>query len=117
MKEYKVARALGWFSLGLGCSEVIAGRTLGRCLGMEKRAGLLRVFGLREIAAGIGLLSGRHPAPWLWARVGGDILDLGTLLSALTPDNPRWRNLQAALAAVAAVTLVDVVCAQQCSDR
>ena len=65
MNEEKLARALGWFSIGLGLTEVVGTRSLSRLLGMKDRAGLLRVFGLREIAIGIGILSQRRPALWL----------------------------------------------------
>ena len=46
---------------------------------MEERTELIRVYGMREIATGVGILSQDDPTPWLWGRVGGDVLDLGTL--------------------------------------
>jgi hypothetical protein len=83
---------------------------------MEDRAGLLRVFGLREIATEIGILSQRRPALWLWARVGGDILDLVALGSALMADNARRSRVGIAAGAVAVVTVLDVMCGQQLSS-
>jgi hypothetical protein len=73
MNEMKVARGLGWFSIGLGLTEVIAGRSLGRALGMENKTWLLRAFGVREIAAGVAILSLDRPKAGVWARVAGDV--------------------------------------------
>jgi uncharacterized membrane protein len=51
----------------------------------------------------------------LWSRVGGDMLDLFALGSALgTPGNGRGKTALS-LAAVAGVTALDVICAQQTS--
>ena len=72
MNEMKVARGLGWFSIGLGLTEVFAGRQLGRVLGMEDKNGLLRTFGVREVATGIAILATEQPRAGVWARVAGD---------------------------------------------
>ena len=39
-------------------------------------------------ATGVGILASRSPAPWLWARVAGDGLDMATLRSAAAFE--RW---------------------------
>jgi hypothetical protein len=101
---------LGWFSIGLGLAEVLAPRALTRGLGIEGNEQLVQVYGLREIATGIGILSSDQPARWIWGRVGGDALDLATLAGGLQPENSRKENVQVALAAVAGVTALDVVC-------
>lgn len=117
MNEERVAHGLGWFSIGLGLTEVVAGRSLGRWLGMEERTGLLRAFGLREIATGVAILSQARPTAWVWGRVVGDVMDLAALGSACTEDNPERENVVAAIATVAGVTAVDVWCAQRLSSR
>lgn len=120
MEGQKLAMGLGWFSLGLGLYEMVAPRHLGRILGMEDRAELLRLYGLREIGTGIGILSQRSPgkpAPWVWGRVAGDALDLATLSTGLSPDNPKRDNVVAAIAVVAGVTLLDAACAQGLSEQ
>ncbi|HET6229289.1 MAG TPA: hypothetical protein VFE05_04360 [Longimicrobiaceae bacterium] len=109
-----LARGLGWFSIGLGLAEVLAPDQLCEALGMEGKESLIRFYGLRELAAGVGILSGRKPAGWLWARVAGDALDLATLAAALD-DNDKRGNVAGAIAAVAGVTLLDVICARQLS--
>ncbi len=113
MNEEKVARSLGWFSIGLGMVELLAPRPLAKFLGTP-HSNLVRVFGARELAAGLGILLLNKPtAPWLWTRVGGDALDLAAL--ALTyRNNPATRKAVGfSLANVVAITALDVWCAQQ----
>lgn len=107
-----LARLLGWFSIGLGLAELTAPRQVGRPIGMEDRAILLRLYGLREIAQGLGILLSRDPKPWVWARVAGDALDVGTLVSG---SQARPRNLAAAMGTLTAVALVDLYCARRLS--
>ena len=73
----KVARGLGWFSIALGVAELMAPRAVARATGMRRSDTLMRAYGLREIGAGIGLLTARDPTPWLWAR-------------KWAPGAPRW---------------------------
>src|SRR4051794_35067271 len=75
----RLANALGWFSIGLGLAELAAPRALAQLIGVkdeDKTRNVLRGYGMREIAAGIGILSRPQPAGWLWGRVAGDLLDL-----------------------------------------
>jgi uncharacterized membrane protein len=112
----RLARGLGWFSIGLGIIGIIAPRGFARFLGTRNHGLLFRLIGLREIATGIGILTCRRPAGWVWARVGGDIIDLFALRNAMKskPVNPVHMAL--ATAAVAGVTAVDVRCAQELSE-
>jgi hypothetical protein len=80
---HSVARGLGWFSIVLGLAEILAPRALTRGLGMEGHEQIVRAYGVREIATGIGILSSTHPVPWIWGRVGGDALDIATLATGL----------------------------------
>ncbi len=116
MNLQTAAKALGWFSIGLGLTEVIAAERMDGFFGMEGKSGLIRFYGIREIGAGVGLLTQPRPAPWLWGRVGGDGLDLATLASALKAINPQRRHVAAALAAVAGITILDIICALKSSD-
>jgi hypothetical protein len=112
------ARGLGYFSLGLGLYELLAPGHLARLLGMEEHEALIRAYGLREIATGVGILRSREPAEWVWGRVGGDALDLTTLAAAgLRDDNRRRGNVLAAMAAVAGVAVADVLCARRLTAR
>ncbi len=117
MDPVTLARALGWFSLGLGLTELAAGPGLKRWLGMRGPPGLTRGFGLREIGTGIGLLTASRLAPWMWGRVAGDALDLAALGTALEPANERRDRAGIALALVAAITVLDVLCARELRRR
>ena len=110
-----LARGLGMFSIVLGLVEVAAARTLTRTLGMEGNEPLVRLYGLREIVKGVGILASRDPTPWMWGRVAGDGLDMATLLTGLNEDNPKRGNVGIALASVAGVTALDLYCAQALS--
>lgn len=114
----QLAKGLGWFSIGLGLAEIAAPKTMARLIGVKpggKSKNILRIYGAREVGAGIGILSLANPSGWLWARVAGDLLDLGSLGKAIaSPRNGRARAI-AATAAVAGVTIADVRCAIQLS--
>jgi hypothetical protein len=106
-----MAGSLGWFSIGLGLMEVAAARPLARGLGLRGQETLLRAFGLREIANGIGLLTAADRRPWMQGRIAGDALDIATLLAfARRSRNPA--GLAVGVAAVLGVTVLDLVCAE-----
>jgi hypothetical protein len=110
-----LARGLGWFSIGIGVLELVAARTLARALGMRGNEGLVRLYGVREITKGIGILASRNPEPWIWARIAGDALDLGTLGAYIGRDNRKRDNVSLAVGNAAVVTALDVYCARQLS--
>jgi hypothetical protein len=112
-----LARGLGVFSIALGLIEVFAARSLTRALGMEGSENIVRAYGAREIATGIGILAAEDPTPWIWGRVAGDALDVATLVTGLGEDNPNRENVGLALAAVAGATALDVYCAQALSGE
>jgi sugar lactone lactonase YvrE len=108
-----LARALGWFSIGLGLVEAITPRSTARLIGTEGYEGLVRAFGLREIASGLGILAGHAPAPrWLWARTAGDAMDLSLLGAAAAADGAKRGRVAVAAAAVAGVAFLDAFCAR-----
>lgn len=76
-------------------------------LGLRDHKTLTRLMGLREIAAGIGILARRRPTGWVWGRVAGDAIDLMLLGAAAISSNKRGR-VAAAAAAVAGVTTLDL---------
>jgi uncharacterized membrane protein len=113
----KLARGLGWFSIGLGLAEVLAPRGVARIAGVRgNHTSLIRLFGLREIASGIGIfMQGRRPAEAVWSRVAGDALDLAALAAAFASPDARKGRVAFATANVLTVTALDVLCAQQLS--
>lgn len=107
----RVARGLGWFSIGLGLVELVAPGKMARVLGLEGNETLLRAYGGREVGAGMWALS-TNPAPAIWSRVAGDIVDLGTLTAGLRDgDEEQQRNAKIAAAAVAGFLVIDLVTA------
>jgi uncharacterized membrane protein len=112
------ARALGWFSLGLGTAQLLAPGTVARGIGVG-RGGLsrtiLRLLGARELMAGVGLLTQRRPTVWLWSRVAGDLMDLGLLGAALGRNPRRPERLALAFGAASGITAADLAAAQMAS--
>jgi len=106
-----LARGLGWFSLALGAAEIGAPRLLSRMIGVKPSATtslVMRLMGVREIAAGVNvLLQPRRPWP-LWARVAGDAVDLA-LLGFSSARRTSGLKLAGAVAAVGGVTALDVI--------
>ena len=109
MNPDAMARGLGWFSIGLGVTELVAHNQLAKSLGMEGKESLIQLFGAREIAHGVGCLTQNPPTLPVWSRVAGDALDIAALLPHLTPDNPKRHNVGFALAAVVGVTVLDIL--------
>jgi len=115
----RMADFLGFFSLGLGLAEVLAPRTMARIVGVEdpddKHASTFRWLGLREIASGAAILGCKQPKNAMWSRVAGDTMDLALLGKVLAnPKHHSGRTLFA-IANVAAVTALDVMCARELS--
>jgi hypothetical protein len=117
MNVIRLARFLGWFSIGLGLAEIVGGRTLAEKLGMTGRTKLIRGFGMREVANGVAILAAPASAPLLWARVGGDALDLATLAGTPSYGARERSNVKLAIAAVAGITLLDILCATRLSTE
>jgi hypothetical protein len=112
-----LARGLGVFSIALGLYELLAARSLTRALGMQGNEALVRGYGVREIATGVGILAAKDPTPWIWGRVAGDGLDLATLATGLEGHNRNKGNVYLAMAAVAGVTAIDAYCAMTLSGE
>jgi uncharacterized membrane protein len=115
--DEQLARALGWFSIGLGLVEVLAPRVLSRLIGAGSLWPALPILGMREIISGVGILAQSRPAGFLWSRVAGDAIDLGFLAAAVGARDSDPVRLSAAAAAVAGVTALDVLTSERLSER
>ncbi|MCC2643432.1 MAG: Cyclase/dehydrase [Nitrospira sp.] len=103
-----LAQTLGWFSIGLGLAQIMAPRAVTSLVGLQnEHRFLLRALGLRELTSGLGILSNRRPAGWVWSRVAGDGMDLALLGMALASPRARRNKLAAATIAVLGVTALD----------
>jgi uncharacterized membrane protein len=112
----RLARALGVFSIGLGLAQILAPHGVARAIGVDddgESRKTMRAVGLREIATGVGLLIQPHPAPFAWGRVTGDAMDLALLGRAFSSRRNDPGRLAAATAAVAGVTILDIVASQR----
>ncbi len=104
-----LAQGLGWFSIALGVAQVLAPHRVTRATGLYGQEKLITSYGVREIATGIGLLTAKDPTPWVWGRVGGDALDIGTLAAGVAgPDRERSG---VAMLVTMGITALDVACA------
>ena len=107
----QVADGLGWFSIALGLGELLAPGAVSGVVGAKSRHGMMmRFLGLREIAAGVMILSGARAAG-CWSRVAGDLIDLALLGGDLgDPDTDKGRAI-GSTAAVVGVTVLDALTA------
>ena len=71
----RLAKSLGYLSLALGAAELIAPRALCRATGLSGMEPLVRAYGARELATGVAILASHDPAPWIWGRVAGDMVE------------------------------------------
>ena len=94
-----LACGLGIFSIAIGLAELVAPRWIVRRAGARVSPNMIRAFGVREIATGVGLLMAAKRGAWLWGRVAGDALDIAAVRDP------------AAIAALAGVTALDVAAA------
>ncbi len=116
----KLARGLGWFSIGLGAAELLMPRIMARIAGInpDKNESLIRMLGVREIASGVAIFAqGERPAEAIWSRVVGDAMDLASLGVAFASLDSKKLNLAFVTANVLAVTALDVICAQELTRK
>ncbi len=106
-----LARGLGWFSIGLGVAQLAMPGKMARFLGVPGNEGLIRACGAREVATGIGLLLSDDPKPWIYGRIGGDMLDLAGLGMSIEKGTEQV-NAAIAAGAVAGITALDISCAK-----
>jgi uncharacterized membrane protein len=110
----RVARGLGWFSIGLGLAQIVAPRRVARMIGVDDEAHrhTLLAIGVRELASGVGILTRERPIAPVWTRVGGDVMNLALLGRALRRDDAHRNRLTAATTAVVGLTILDILVGQ-----
>jgi uncharacterized membrane protein len=112
----RLSRGLGWFSIALGTAELVMPKKLAALIGVDPHGAgpaVMRAMGVREIGAGVAcLLSPHKPLP-LWARVAGDLVDLGLLGLATGGKRADGVRIAIAAGAVAGVMALDVIAARR----
>jgi len=114
--DQQAAQCLGWTSIAIGLTEIVAPKKLEKTMGIGngQTSGILRVLGVREIMHGIDLLAHEDPTPGMWARVFGDVLD-SVLLGAAATRTKNPGGLAAIFAAVLPVVIADMIFAPRLS--
>jgi uncharacterized membrane protein len=116
----RLARALGMASVALGAPLVAVPGRVARFVGAPDTTAtraVARGIGMRELAAAAAILPRSRPLPGVWARVGGDGVDLALLGVALRSAAANRRRLAAATAAVAGIAALDAVGALRLGRR
>jgi hypothetical protein len=113
MKLTSLTAPLGWFSIALGLAELLAPRRIAQALDRPEAEPLVRGFGAREIAAGIGILAAPRRSVGLWARAAGDVVDIAAAGVAVAQARGGTRKLAlGTLAFVAGALALDVLVAR-----
>jgi len=94
----RLATGLGWFGIGLGMAEVTAPEAVAKAIGVRPDDG--------QVAT-------PQSAAAVWNRVAGDVMDLCLLGFAFADRQTDRKRLIMAGVAVAGVTALDVLAAQQ----
>jgi hypothetical protein len=118
--DRRLAKGLGWFSVGLGIAGLAAPRAVRRLIGLTDGRGanlVVRAVGAREIASGVAILSMPGRSRPVWARVVGDAMNLVLLGWAMRSLCKSRTRLYGAMAAAAAVTAVDVLVGMRLARR
>jgi hypothetical protein len=114
----KLASGIALFSLGLGLAEALMPKTMTRAIGVdENQSGVIRALGLREIGHGLSIMMAQKPTAQMWARVGGDAIDLAYLGSQAANKETDKTKLAIAAAAVMGATAMDVICAKMLTSQ
>jgi uncharacterized membrane protein len=107
-REAALGTALGWVSIALGASQLLAPRAFARATGLPRLDWLYRAIGLRELACGVGLLAQPKSPAWKWARVAGDTMDTAVIGAAMFSPRSNRSRLAATAAIAAGITALDV---------
>lgn len=106
----KLSLGLGLFSLALGAVELFGSKKITKALDAEGHEGLVKGFGAREVAAGLGILNAPAASINVWGRVLGDAMDLAALGLA-AKGSPRNKAVWGSLAFVVGATALDALVA------
>ena len=109
-RSERLAKGLGWLSIGLGVPQVLVPGRVNRLIGVEdsrRNRAIMRAVGVRELGVAPGIFDRPRPAGFLFARLAGDAADLALLGAALRAKGNRRVRVAAAAVAVAGVAVLD----------
>lgn len=119
--DQRLARNLGWFSIGLGATEILAPGLVAKISGAPNSRlsrTVIRTFGGREVAQGIAILTSMpRPAGWIWGRVAGDALDIGSAAVGMFSEGGSIPRGIMAITSLLGVTALDYYCADKLSAK
>ncbi|WP_210494279.1 hypothetical protein [Patulibacter sp. SYSU D01012] len=119
----QLEQVLGWASLALGVPQTLAPRAFARAIGApdgpRATAVTLLACGPRELAVGAGILAAERPWPTrsLWARVAGDVLDMGLIVLSFRHGPTSRARLALAAAAAGAIGTADLLAAVRSGEQ
>ena len=118
MCDLRAARDLGWASIGIGLTELLATKQVEKIMGIGhgQNAGVLRTMGVRELMHGVDILTHRDPTPGMWARVAGDVLDTA-LLGVAASKTKRPGSFALVAGMVMAIGVADMIVATKLSAK
>ncbi len=101
---------IGLTTVGLGVCGLLFPRATARRIGLKAGpATVMTLFGLRELATGLRLVSDPTRTSTLWARTAFDVFDIAVLKALDNRRNPHRDSARRALGFVLAVTALDIV--------
>jgi hypothetical protein len=107
---------IGMTAIGLGVWGSFFPRSVKRTFGIAApAAAVFGAFGARELWSGVKLAEDPTRTGVLWTRVGADVFDIAVLTALSRPTNPKRGNARLALAAVIAITALDILTATRMS--
>ncbi|MCD6061905.1 MAG: hypothetical protein K0R03_52 [Moraxellaceae bacterium] len=110
MNTSTAAKAIGWVSLGLGAAELIVPGWLQRQLGDGSYNRLMRIFGVREMLATVGV-GGQGVDAAAWSRMAAETIDLMGIAGTAQRRMQDGR-IGTTLMALAALTALDAMVAR-----
>jgi len=112
-------RVIGLTSVALGLAALVSPQRVARRVGVrgDQAPETVAAFGAKEIAAGAALLAPVKPGPFLWARVAGDLVNIGGLVVAFRKPGAHRTLLSALTAAAVAAVAVDLIAAGQATSE
>jgi uncharacterized membrane protein len=114
----RIARGLGWLSIGVSVVRIFAPRAISRIVGLPVTPTLTRLRGVGELASGFAILTQPQQRPsGLNMRIAGDALDLALLALAAALSKSRRPRLSVSMAAIAGIAALDVYCSRKLIEQ